>query len=82
MNQQTVFIKYTTENNMGKFLSMKDIMRRREQRKNYYYNNLHKIRIWRDNGKVNNLKFKEWFSKLSLLEKQKYFREKYGNQKA
>jgi len=53
-----------------------------ERRRKYYYNNLDKVKQWKEREKINRLEFREFFSKLSDLEKQQYFAEKYGKQKA
>lgn len=56
--------------------------KRIEKRREYYYNNLDKIKVWRDNEKVSNAEFKDFMKKLTPLEKQQYFIKKYGNKKA
>ena len=56
--------------------------KRIEKRREYYYNNLDKIKVWRDNEKVRSAELRDFLKKLSTLEKQQYFLKKYGNQKA
>lgn len=56
--------------------------KRIEKRREYYYNNLDKIKVWRDNEKLRSAEFKDFMKKLTPLEKQQYFIKKYGNQKA
>lgn len=56
--------------------------KRIEKRREYYYNNLDKIKVWRDNEKLRSAEFKDFMKKLTPLEKQQYFIKKYGNKKA
>lgn len=53
-----------------------------ESRRRYYYNNLDKVKRWRDNEKVRSAELRDFLKKLSPLEKQQYFLKKYGNKKA